>query len=223
LNQYILETDAQISGKDAIIEKLNSNILLYKSQIVELENKNEDLMKQKDTAVREAELMFNNQFIKLNEKTQLEILDLNSRINVYKQEKAKDEELIKVNNKNIEELKNQQASSLNQIDESNQKIEDLTKTIDELNLIREEIITKNTDLDNLHKILTDKYELLATENNNLKDDLTELEKNHVQATRDLSLSKKVKVEVESSNTEKIEQLSALNFKLQGDNEALIEK
>jgi len=223
LNQHILETDAQISGKDAVIEKLNSNILLDKSQIVELENKNEDLIKQKDTAVREAELMFNNQFIKLNEKTQLEILDLNSRINVYKQEKAKDEELIKVINKNIEELKNQQASSLNQIDESNQKIEDLTKTIDELNLIREEIITKNTDLDNLHKILTDKYELLATENNNLKDDLTELEKNHVQATRDLSLSKKVKVEVESSNTEKIEQLSALNFKLQGDNEALIEK
>lgn len=223
MNQHILETDAQISGKDAVIEKLNSNILLDKSQIVELENKNEDLIKQKDTAVREAELMFNNQFIKLNEKTQLEILDLNSRINVYKQEKAKDEELIKVNNKNIEELKNQQASSLNQIDESNQKIEDLTKTIDELNLIREEIITKNTDLDNLHKILTDKYELLATENNNLKDDLTELEKNHVQATRDLSLSKKVKVEVESSNTEKIEQLSALNFKLQGDNEALIEK
>lgn len=223
MNQHILETDAQISGKDAVIEKLNSNILLDKSQIVELENKNEDLIKQKDTAVREAELMFNNQFIKLNEKTQLEILDLNSRINVYKQEKAKDEELIKVNNKNIEELKNQQASSLNQIDESNQKIEDLTKTIDELNLIREEIITKNTDLDNLHKILTDKYELLATENNNLKDDLTELEKNHVQATRDLSLSKKVKVEVESSNTEKIEQLSALNFKLQGENEALIEK
>lgn len=223
MNQHILETDAQISGKDAVIEKLNSNILLDKSQIVELENKNEDLIKQKDTAVREAELMFNNQFIKLNEKTQLEILDLNSRINVYKQEKAKDEELIKVINKNIEELKNQQASSLNQIDESNQKIEDLTKTIDELNLIREEIITKNTDLDNLHKILTDKYELLATENNNLKDDLTELEKNHVQATRDLSLSKKVKVEVESSNTEKIEQLSALNFKLQGDNEALIEK
>jgi len=223
LNQHILETDAQISGKDAVIEKLNSNILLDKSQIVELENKNEDLIKQKDTAVREAELMFNNQFIKLNEKTQLEILDLNSRINVYKQEKAKDEELIKVNNKNIEDIKNQQASSLNQIDESNQKIEDLTKTIDELNLIREEIITKNTDLDNLHKILTDKYELLATENNNLKDDLTELEKNHVQATRDLSLSKKVKVEVESSNTEKIEQLSALNFKLQGDNEALIEK
>jgi len=223
LNQHILETDAQISGKDAVIEKLNSNILLDKSQIVELENKNEDLIKQKDTAVREAELMFNNQFIKLNEKTQLEILDLNSRINVYKQEKAKDEELIKVNNKNIEELKNQQASSLNQIDESNQKIEDLTKTIDELNLIREEIITKNTDLDNLHKILTDKYELLATENNNLKDDLTELEKNHVQATRDLSLSKKVKVEVESSNTEKIEQLSALNFKLQGENESLIEK
>lgn len=223
MNQHILETDAQISGKDAVIEKLNSNILLYKSQIVELENKNEDLIKQKDTAVREAELMFNNQFIKLNEKTQLEILDLNSRINVYKQEKAKDEELIKVNNKNIEELKNQQASSLNQIDESNQKIEDLTKTIDELNLIREEIITKNTDLDNLHKILTDKYELLATENNNLKDDLTELEKNHVQATRDLSLSKKVKVEVESSNTEKIEQLQALNFKLQGENESLIEK
>jgi len=223
LNQHILETDAQISGKDAVIEKLNSNILSDKSQIVELENKNEDLIKQKDTAVREAELMFNNQFIKLNEKTQLEILDLNSRINVYKQEKAKDEELIKVINKNIEELKNQQASSLNQIDESNQKIEDLTKTIDELNLIREEIITKNTDLDNLHKILTDKYELLATENNNLKDDLTELEKNHVQATRDLSLSKKVKVEVESSNTEKIEQLSALNFKLQGENESLIEK
>lgn len=223
MNQHILETDAQISGKDAVIEKLNSNILLDKSQIVELENKNEDLIKQKDTAVREAELMFNNQFIKLNEKTQLEILDLNSRINVYKQEKAKDEELIKVNNKNIDELKNQQASSLNQIDESNQKIEDLTKTIDDLNLIREEIIAKNTDLDNLHKILTDKYELLATENNNLKDDLTELEKNHVQATRDLSLSKKVKVEVESSNTEKIEQLSALNFKLQGDNEALIEK
>jgi len=223
LNQHILETDAQISGKDAVIEKLNSNTLLYKSQIVELENKNEDLIKQKDTAVREAELMFNNQFIKLNEKTQLEILDLNSRINVYKQEKAKDEELIKVNNKNIEELKNQQASSLNQIDESNQKIEDLTKTIDELNLIREEIITKNTDLDNLHKILTDKYEILITENNNLKEDLTELEKNHVQATRDLSLSKKVKVEVESSNTEKIEQLSALNFKLQGENEALIEK
>lgn len=223
MNQHILETDAQISGKDAVIEKLNSNILLDKSQIVELENKNEDLIKQKDTAVREAELMFNNQFIKLNEKTQLEILDLNSRINVYKQEKAKDEELIKVINKNIEELKNQQASSLNQIDESNQKIEDLTKTIDELNLIREEIITKNTDLDNLHKILTDKYELLATENNNLKDDLTELEKNHVQATRDLSLSKKVKVEVESSNTEKIEQLSALNFKLQGENESLIEK
>jgi len=193
LNQHILESDAQISGKDAVIEKLNSNTLLYKSQIVELENKNEDLIKQKDTAVREAELMFNNQFIKLNEKTQLEILDLNSRINVYKQEKAKDEELIKVNNKNIEELKNQQASSLNQIDESNQKIEDLTKTIDELNLIREEIITKNTDLDNLHKILTEKYELLATENNNLKDDLTELEKNHVQVTRDLSLSKKVKV------------------------------
>lgn len=223
MNQHILETDAQISGKDAVIEKLNSNILSDKSQIVELENKNEDLIKQKDTAVREAELMFNNQFIKLNEKTQLEILDLNSRINVYKQEKAKDEELIKVINKNIEELKNQQASSLNQIDESNQKIEDLTKTIDELNLIREEIITKNTDLDNLHKILTDKYELLATENNNLKDDLTELEKNHVQATRDLSLSKKVKVEVESSNTEKIEQLSALNFKLQGENESLIEK
>jgi len=223
LNQHILETDAQISGKDAVIEKLNSNTLLYKSQIVELENKNEDLIKQKDTAVREAELMFNNQFIKLNEKTQLEILDLNSRINVYKQEKAKDEELIKVNNKNIEELKNQQASSLNQIDESNQKIEDLTKTIDDLNLIREEIIAKNTDLDNLHKILTEKYELLATENNNLKEDLTELEKNHVQATRDLSLSKKVKVEVESSNTEKIEQLSALNFKLQGDNESLIEK
>lgn len=223
MNQHILETDAQISGKDAVIEKLNSNILSDKSQIVELENKNEDLIKQKDTAVREAELMFNNQFIKLNEKTQLEILDLNSRINVYKQEKAKDEELIKVNNKNIDELKNQQASSLNQIDESNQKIEDLTKTIDELNLIREEIITKNTDLDNLHKILTDKYELLATENNNLKDDLTELEKNHVQATRDLSLSKKVKVEVESSNTEKIEQLSALNFKLQGENESLIEK
>lgn len=223
MNQHILETDAQISGKDAVIEKLNSNILLDKSQIVELENKNEDLIKQKDTAVREAELMFNNQFIKLNEKTQLEILDLNSRINVYKQEKAKDEELIKVNNKNIDELKNQQASSLNQIDESNQKIEDLTKTIDDLNLIREEIIAKNTDLDNLHKILTDKYELLATENNNLKDDLTELEKNHVQATRDLSLSKKVKVEVESSNTEKIEQLSALNFKLQGENESLIEK
>lgn len=64
---------------------------------------------------------------------------------------------------------------------------------------------------------------MATENNNLKDDLTELEKNHVQATRDLSLSKKVKVEVESSNTEKIEQLSALNFKLQGENESLIEK
>lgn len=143
MNQHILETDAQISGKDAVIEKLNSNILLDKSQIVELENKNEDLIKQKDTAVREAELMFNNQFIKLNEKTQLEILDLNSRINVYKQEKAKDEELIKVNNKNIEELKNQQASSLNQIDESNQKIEDLTKTIDELNLIREEIIQKH--------------------------------------------------------------------------------
>jgi len=223
LNQHILETDAQISGKDAVIEKLNSNILSDKSQIVELENKNEDLIKQKDTAVREAELMFNNQFIKLNEKTQLEILDLNSRINVYKQEKAKDEELIKVNNKNIEELKNQQASSLNQIDESNQKIEDLTKTIDDLNLIREEIIAKNTDLDNLHKILTEKYELLATENNNLKDDLTELEKNHVQATRDLSLSKKVKVEVESSNTEKIDQLSALNFKLQGENESLIEK
>jgi len=223
LNQHILETDAQISGKDAVIEKLNSNILSDKSQIVELENKNEDLIKQKDTAVREAELMFNNQFIKLNEKTQLEILDLNSRINVYKQEKAKDEELIKVNNKNIEELKNQQASSLNQIDESNQKIEDLTKTIDDLNLIRQEIITKNTDLDNLHKILTDKYEILITENNNLKEDLTELEKNHVQATRDLSLSKKVKVEVESSNTEKIEQLSALNFKLQGENESLIEK
>lgn len=109
MNQHILETDAQISGKDAVIEKLNSNILLDKSQIVELENKNEDLIKQKDTAVREAELMFNNQFIKLNEKTQLEILDLNSRINVYKQEKAKDEELIKVINKNIEELKNQQA------------------------------------------------------------------------------------------------------------------
>ena len=140
MNQHILETDNQISGKDAVIEKLNSNTLLYKSQIVELENKNEDLIKQKDTAVREAELMFNNQFIKLNEKTQLEILDLNSRINVYKQEKAKDEELIKVNNKNIEELKNQHASSLNQIDESNQKIEDLTKTIDELNLIREDRI-----------------------------------------------------------------------------------
>lgn len=181
------------------------------------------MIKQKDTAVREAELMFNNQFIKLNEKTQLEILDLNSRINVYKQEKAKDEELLKNNNKNIEELKNQQASSLNQINESNQKIEDLTTTIDQLNLIREEIIAKNTDLDNLHKILTDKYELLVTENNNLKDDLTELEKNHVQATRDLNLSKKVKVEVDSSHTEKIEHLNALNTKLTGENESLIEK
>lgn len=223
MNQHILDTDAQISGKDAVIEKLNSNLLSDKSLIVELENKNEDLIKQKDTAVREAELMFNNQFIKLNEKTQLEILDLNSRINVYKQEKAKDEELLKNNNKNILELKNEQASSLNQIDESNQKIEDLTKTIDDLNLIREEIIAKNTDLDNLHKILTDKYELLVTENNNLKDDLTELEKNHVQATRDLNLSKKVKVEVESSHTEKIDYLNALNTKLTGENESLIEK
>lgn len=223
MNQHILDTDAQISGKDAVIEKLNSNILSDKSLIVELKNKNEDLIKQKDTAVREAELMFNNQFIKLNEKTQLEILDLNSRINVYKQEKAKDEELLKDNNKNIEELKNQQALSRNQIDESNQKIEDLTKTIDELNLIREEIIAKNEELDNLHKILTDKYELLVTENNNLKDDLTELEKNHVQATRDLNLSKKVKVEVESSHTEKIEHLSALNNKLTGENESLTEK
>ena len=64
---------------------------------------------------------------------------------------------------------------------------------------------------------------MVTENNNLKDDLTELEKNHVQATRDLNLSKKVKVEVESSHTEKIEHLNALNTKLTGENESLIEK
>ena len=41
--------------------------------------------------------------------------------------------------------------------------------------------------------------------------------------QNFNCNKKNKVKVESSNTEKIEQLSALNFKLQVENEALIEK
>lgn len=200
LNQHILDTDAQITGKDAVIEKLNSNLQSDKKQILELENKVEELIKQKDTAVREAELLFNDQFIKLNEKNQLELLTLNSKINVFKEEKEKDEELIKSNNKTIEELKNQQASSLNQIEENEQKIKDLTTTIDELNTTHAEITSKHTDLNNVHKILTDKYDVVITENNKLKDDIAELENKHTQATRDLNISKQVKVEIESSNT-----------------------
>lgn len=200
LNQHILDTDAQITGKDAVIEKLNSNLQSDKKQILELENKVEELIKQKDTAVREAELLFNDQFIKLNEKNQLELLTLNSKINVFKEEKEKDEELIKSNNKTIEELKNQQASSLNQIEENEQKIKDLTTTIDELNTTHAEITSKHTDLNNVHKILTDKYDVVIAENNKLKDDIAELENKHTQATRDLNISKQVKVEIESSNT-----------------------
>jgi len=156
LNQHILDTDALITGKDAIIEKLNNNLKSDKSQIIELENKVEDLIKQKDTAVREAELLFNDQFIKLNEKNQLELLTLNSKINVYKEEKSKDEESIKSNNKTIEELKNQLATNLNQINESEEKIKNLTDTIEELNKINNEMISKHNDLNNVHKILTDK-------------------------------------------------------------------
>jgi len=40
-----------------------------------------------------------------------------------------------------------------------------------------------------------------------------LENKHTQATRDLNLSKQVKVKIESSNTYKIEQLTANNAKL----------
>jgi len=156
LNQHILDTDALITGKDAVIEKLNNNLKSDKSQIIELENKVEDLIKQKDTAVREAELLFNDQFIKLNEKNQLELLTLNSKINVYKEEKSKDEESIKSNNKTIEELKNQLATNLNQINESEEKIKNLTDTIEELNKINNEMISKHNDLNNVHKILTDK-------------------------------------------------------------------
>jgi len=156
LNQHILDTDALITGKDAVIEKLNNNLKSDKSQIIELENKVEDLIKQKDTAVREAELLFNDQFIKLNEKNQLELLTLNSKINVYKEEKSKDEESIKSNNKTIEELKNQLATNLNQINESEEKIKNLTDTIEELNKRNNEMISKHNDLNNVHKILTDK-------------------------------------------------------------------
>lgn len=156
MNQHILDTDALITGKDAVIEKLNNNLKSDKSQIIELENKVEDLIKQKDTAVREAELLFNDQFIKLNEKNQLELLTLNSKINVYKEEKSKDEESIKSNNKTIEELKNQLATNLNQINESEEKIKNLTDTIEELNKINNEMISKHNDLNNVHKILTDK-------------------------------------------------------------------
>lgn len=156
MNQHILDTDALITGKDAVIEKLNNNLKSDKSQIIELENKVEDLIKQKDTAVREAELLFNDQFIKLNEKNQLELLTLNSKINVYKEEKSKDEESIKSNNKTIEELKNQLATNLNQINESEEKIKNLTDTIEELNNSNNEMISKHNDLNNVHKILTDK-------------------------------------------------------------------
>lgn len=83
--------------------------------------------------------------------------------------------------------------------------------------------TKNTDLDTLHKILTDKYDIAITENKKLNSDILDLESKHNEATRDLSLSKKVKVEIESSNIEKVEKLTAENVKLNAHIADLIDK
>lgn len=113
LNQHILDTDDQIKAKDAHIDNLNQNLQEGKNQVGQLENYVENLKKEKETAVREAELMFNNQFIKCNEKYQNELLKLNSEIKVFKDEKAKDQELISINIKNIEELNNQQNERIN--------------------------------------------------------------------------------------------------------------
>ena len=101
-----------------------------------------DIKKQKDTALREVELIFNDKLLKLNELNQ---------------------NLIKTHSQKMENLNNQQVINLKLIEESNKKIEESNKKIevllnqiDKSNIINNEINTKNMDLNNLHKLLTDK-------------------------------------------------------------------
>ena len=71
-------------------------------------------------------------------------------------------------------------------------------------------------LNNTENTLNDlnaKYDIVINENKTLKDEIVEIESKHNQTTRDLSATKKVKVEIESSNSTKLDNITKENANL----------
>jgi chromosome segregation ATPase len=74
----------------------------------------------------------------------------------------------------------------------------------------------NAKLNNTENTLNDlnaKYDIVINENKTLKDEIVELESKHNQTTRDLSATKKVKIEIESSNSTKLDNITKENANL----------
>ena len=106
-NDQISELDSQIKAKDSVIGKLNQTLVDTNQKISDFENLNEDMKKDKESAVREVELQFNDQFIKLNDKNTNEVLKLKSEFNVANDEKNKMEELVQKCQNENDEINNQ--------------------------------------------------------------------------------------------------------------------
>ena len=106
-NDQISELDSQIKAKDSVIGKLNQTLVDTNQKISDFENLNEDMKKDKESAVREVELQFNDQFIKLNDKNTNEVLKLKSEFNVATDEKNKCEELVQKYQNENDEINNQ--------------------------------------------------------------------------------------------------------------------
>jgi uncharacterized coiled-coil protein SlyX len=106
-NDQISELDSQIKAKDSVIDKLNQTLVDTNQKISDFENLIEETKKEKESAVREVELQFNDQFIKLNDKNTNEVLKLKSEFNVATDEKNKMEELVQKYQNENDEINNQ--------------------------------------------------------------------------------------------------------------------
>jgi len=73
------------------------------------------------------------------------------------------------------------------------------------------------------KDYTSKLDFINSENKKLKEEIIELENNHNVVSRDLSASKKVKIELEDTNKDKLDKLLNDNYALLSNNNDLNKK